>query len=127
MAEQYTQSDMLKNIWPHPVEDSDGDNVITLKEKAWYVLKMIPWSLMAMLVPTLKWAMQDGIKAMMPLAVAFVKEAALSALPGNGKYTVVRDRLTSAAAEKGVELATRDINRLIENALAVYDEETAAK
>lgn len=119
-----TDREMLDGLWPHPTEDADKDGQVTLKEKALYVLKMIPWTLMAIFVPTLRWAVQDGIQAMMPLAVEFVRDAALSQIPGNEKFVVVRDRLREAAAAKGVELATRDINRLIENALAVIDDET---
>lgn len=119
-----TEKDMLSGLFMHPVKDADADGKVSTGEYLLYILKMIPYSILSILIPTLKWAITDGVKAMMPIAVEFVRDIALSQLPGNEKASIVRERLKVAAQEKGIELATRDINRLIENALAFVDEES---
>jgi len=119
-----TDNEMVNNLWPHPTEDTDHDGQITFKEGALYVLKMIPWTIFSILLPTLKWAASEGVKEFLPLAVGFVRDIAISSLTGNEKKAVVVQQLKDAAAAQGVTLATRSINRLIETALAQVEAET---
>ena len=118
-----TEHDMIDGLFPHPVEDSDGDGMITLKEKVFYYLKMIPWTVGALLFPVLSHAVKTGVANLLPIAVNLATElaqdAVIGALTGEEKATHFNDRMKEAAIAEGKELATSELNWLRENAVQI--------
>lgn len=121
-----TDKEMIESLWPHPVEDADGDKQVTLKEKLFYALKMIPWTILSIFVPLVVANVKKGVTDLLPTAMSLAADLAVSKLTGEEKATSFNQSLKEAAIAEGISLATSDINWLRENAVAaIKGEETA--
>lgn len=109
---------MLDNLFPHPVEDDNGDGTITQGEKVLYFLEMIPYTLLSIFLPLLVSNVKKGVADLLPVAVELATHVASSALTGDEKAVNFNQAMKDAAIKEGMTLAMSDINWLRENAVA---------
>ena len=123
MAELTPEQEMIKSFWIHPTQDADGDNVITAKEKVFYILKMIPWTVMQIFAPLLLSNVKKGVADLLPLAASIAGQIALNAVTGDQKAIDFNEQMRIAGLNEGRELAVSDINWLRENAVQIIKNE----